>query len=290
MKKGTKKKSLLLFILIFSLFFFSVNSVIDVKSATRSSQNPILFVHGWTGNAMRYNTMLDRFYFDGWPLELLKTFTFGDSYDYSSTGNILNANSIANWVDNILNKTGAEKVDIVAHSMGGLSSRYYIKFLGGLSKVDDFVSMGSPQHGVYGGTKVFQTNNSFLYSLNEGDETPGGILNDTIGLRVDPLGGRSYNSTHIPGNINYTAISSTGDFIAFPIITSNLDGANNIVAEGVEHVEMLYDEGFYNIIKHAVYDGNSKQNDNIIPGYNLLMLIGFISLLIIKIIKKQKFK
>jgi len=290
LKKGSRKNQLLLFILLFSPFFITVNRAINVRSDAGSSQNPILFVHGWYGNAGGFYSMMDRFYFDGWPLEILKAFTFSVSGDYSSAGNIINAEYINNWVDDVLNKTGAEKVDIIAHSMGGLSSRYYIKFLGGLNKVDDFVSMGSPQHGVYGGTKVFQTNNSFLYSLNEGDETLGGILNDTIGPRVDPLGGRIYNSTHIPGNINYTAISSTGDFIAFPIITSNLDGANNIVAEGVEHVEMLYDEGFYNIIKHAIYDGNSKQNDNLIPGYNLLMLIGFISLLIIIIIKKQKFK
>ncbi len=231
-----------------------------------------------------------RFVNDGWPLEILYALTFSNTGVYTSQGNIINGESEKNWIDDILNNTGAEKVDIVAHSMGGFNSRYYIKFLGGLSKVDDFVSMGSPQHGVYGGTEVFYTNNSFLYSLNEGDETPGGILNDTIGFRIDPLGGRIYNSTHIPGNINYTAISSIDDGVALPIITSNLDGANNIVAEGVEHVEMLYDEGFYNIIKHAVYDGNSKQNDNLIPGYNLLMLIGFISLLIITIIKKQKFK
>lgn len=211
--------------------------------------------------------------------------------DYTSAANILNAQSIKNWVDFILNNTGAEKVDIVAHSMGGLSSRYYIKFLGGLNKVDDFVCMGSPQHGVTGGLQVFHSNSTLLYSLNEGDETSGGILNDTVGFRVDPVGGRIYNSTHIQGDINYTSIYSTGDTICTPINTSRLDGANNIEVEGVGHVDLLYDEDVINIIKHSIVDDHSNGNDNIlIPGYNLLLLIGFISLLMITIIKKHKFK
>lgn len=279
----------MVFIFVFSPFFITVNRVIDVKSATVSSQNPILFVHGWIGTASVWNTMKDRFFNDGWPLERLKAYTFSVSWEFSSKRNILNAERIKNWVNDILNKTGAEKVDIVAHSMGGLSSRYYIKLLGGLNKVDDFVCMGSPQHGTYGGTGVFQSNSTLLHILNEGDETPGGILNDTVGFRVDPIGGRIYNSTHIPGNINYTSIYSTDDGIVFPFFSSILDGPNNIEIEEVEHMVMLFDEHLYNIIKQAVCDDYSKGNDNpLIPGYNLLILIGFISLLMIVIIKKQK--
>jgi len=41
----------------------------------------------------------------------------------------------------------SSKVDIVTHSMGGLSSRYYLKNLGGTAEVDDWVSLGGPNHG-----------------------------------------------------------------------------------------------------------------------------------------------
>lgn len=291
MSRGDKHKLLLIFLLVFSSFFFTVNKVKVVKSATIDSQNPILFVHAWTADESSFYAMRLHFQNEGWPLEKLNAFSFTDTWNYTSAANILNAQSIKNWVDFILSNTGAEKVDIVAHSMGGLSSRYYIKFLGGLNKVDDFVCMGSPHHGVTAGLDVFHSNSTLLYSLNEGDETSGGILNDTVGFRVDPIGGRIYNSTHIQGNINYTSILSTGDTICIPINTSRLDGANNIEVEGVEHANLLYDEDVINIIKYSIVDDHPNENDNIlIPGYNLLLLIGFISLLIITIIKKHKFK
>ncbi|GAG97039.1 unnamed protein product, partial [marine sediment metagenome] len=192
----------------------------------------------------------------------------------------------------ILNQTGSEKVDIVAHSMGGLSSRYYIKFLGEINKVDDFVSLGSPHHGITGGTEVFQPNCTFLINLNDGDETPGGIQNDTIGSRIDNVGGSIYNGTHISGNINFTSIYSNGDGVVYPVITSKLEGANNIVVDDISHVGMLFDESFYNIIKLAVYDDLSSGNNNSIsiPGYNLLILLGFTPILLIFISKKKKIK
>ncbi len=292
MRIGFKKKFFLMFIFLISPFFVNVNSVEGVKSSSGYSQHPILFLHGWTGDASGWNAMKDRFYNDGWPSELLKAFTFSDSGDYSPNGNIQNAERIRYWVDDILNFTGAEKVDLIAHSMGGLSSRYYIKLLGGINKVDDYVCMGSPHHGVPGGTKVFQPNCTFLYNLNDGDETPGGILNDTIGPRVDVIGGAIYNGTHTAGNINYTSIYSNGDTICSPYTTSRLDGANNIEVDGIEHIAMLYDESLYTIIKHAVYDdlSNGNTNDSSIPGYNLLILLGLVSLFTILIIRRQKIK
>ena len=282
----------MIFTLLISLFFINITRAVDVKSSTVYSQHPIIFVHGWTGDASVWTNMRYSFYYDGWPFEILRPFTFYNSSDYSADGNMQNAEMIRDEVDTILNQTGAEKVDIIAHSMGGLSSRYYIKFLGGLNKVDDFVSFGSPHHGVSGGTQVFQPNNTFLYNLNDGDETPGGILNDTIGQRIDVIGGCIYDGTHIQGNINYTSIYSNGDTICVPIITSRIEGANNIEIDDVDHVGMLSDVSFYNLVKLAVYDdlsGNTTNNISI-QGYNLFILLGFTSILMIFIFKKQKFR
>ena len=286
MKKYNRKGSLLLIIFIFSFFIFTVN-INDGTAVSGSSQNPILFVHGWTGDASGWNTMKLRFYNDGWLGERLRAFTFIDNYNYTSEGNIVNAMSIKNWVDDFLNDTGADKIDIIAHSMGGLSSRYYIKSLSGIDKVDDFVSIASPHHGVYGGVEVFYSESTLLVSLNEGDETPGGILSDTIGFRGDPVGARTYNGTHIPGNIKYTSIYSTEDGVVSPVISSELEGADNIQVGGVDHVSLIFDEDIYTIIKNAVYDPKGDAN---IPGYNLLILIGFSSLLILVIIRKQSSK
>lgn len=54
--------------------------------------------------------------------------------------------SLKSKVDQVLKQTGAEKVDIVAHSMGGLLAKYYIKHFGE-NKVDKFVDIATPHLG-----------------------------------------------------------------------------------------------------------------------------------------------
>ena len=46
-----------------------------------------------------------------------------------------------------INASGRDKVDIVAHSMGGLVARYYIEKLGGKSKVRSLTMLGTPNWG-----------------------------------------------------------------------------------------------------------------------------------------------
>jgi len=281
---------LLLISFLISSYFINFNRVNALNSSTvYSKQHPILFLHGWTGDSTNWNQMKGRFINDGWSSSELYAYTFNNTADYSNEGNIQNANEIKQWVDNILNGIGAEKVDLVCHSMGGISSRYYIKFLGGLNKVDDYVCMGSPHHGVAGGTKVFNSSSTFLNSINDGDETPGGILNDTIGSRVDPIGGSIYNSTHVPGNINYTSIYSTGDTICAPYITSKLEGANSIKVEGVGHVNLIFFYNIYDLVKDAVYDGITVNNEGgvSISGYDLLLTSSIILIAIIIWIKTR---
>ena len=64
------------------------------------------------------------------------------------------SDQLRRYVDKVRKKTGADKVDIVAHSQGGLVARHYIKFNGGANlrnkdknKVGRLVMLGTPNHG-----------------------------------------------------------------------------------------------------------------------------------------------
>ena len=148
------------------------------KTVLVAARNPIVFVHGWNSSGATWTTMIGRFKADGYTdLEV-----FNWSYN-TAQSNAVTAQQLSGLVDSILAVTGASKVDLVTHSMGALSARYYMKNLTGATKVDDFVSLAGPNHGTNSALFCFQTsclemrpNSSFLNALNKKDETPGRII------------------------------------------------------------------------------------------------------------------
>lgn len=138
-------------------------------------RDPILFVHGWNSSAAAWNTMVAMFKADGYTDNELITWSYN-----TAQSNVTTAQLIRTKVDSILAATGAAHVDIVTHSMGTLSARYYIRNLKGGSKVDAIVSLGGPNHGTNTALACPQTsclemrpNSSFLRKLNQKDETWG---------------------------------------------------------------------------------------------------------------------
>jgi triacylglycerol lipase len=123
--------------------------------------------------------MVNRFAADGWTAAELNNWSYNTSQSNATT-----AGQIQTKVNQILTATGAAKVDLISHSMGGLSTRYYVKNLGGGAKVDDWVSLGGPNHGTNTANFCFSTacsemriGSTFLNNLNAGDETPGTTVN-----------------------------------------------------------------------------------------------------------------
>jgi triacylglycerol lipase len=145
--------------------------------ASASAQDPILFVHGYVESASLWNTMIANFEKDGYPKSYLSAYSYN-----TSQSNKIDAEEVKTKVEALLKNTGAAKVDIVAHSMGSLNSRYYIKNLGGEAKVDDWVSLGGPNHGTETANFCFSAScvemrvgSTFLKELNATDETPGAV-------------------------------------------------------------------------------------------------------------------
>ncbi|NLZ29765.1 MAG: PKD domain-containing protein, partial [Methanomicrobiales archaeon] len=107
---------------------------------------PVLLVHGVTGEAENVETRLVY-------KELSKEY-YVEAVEYSpgpknAFGSIPNyADCLDSEIDRIKSETGAKKVDIVAHSMGGLISRWRIeKIPSGDADVGKLIMMGTPNHG-----------------------------------------------------------------------------------------------------------------------------------------------
>lgn len=144
---------------------------------TPTQRQPIVFVHGFGGSAADFAGVITRFKQDGWvDRELIAA-----SYN-SFASNASVAANIGTRVDSVRAATGWNRVDMVTFSMGSLSSRYYLKNLGGTSAVDAWVSVAGPNHGTTTvGTCAatscveMRPGSTFLTALNSGDETPGEV-------------------------------------------------------------------------------------------------------------------
>jgi triacylglycerol lipase len=200
-----------------------------VPAASASAREPILFVHGFSGSASNWDTMIGRFQADGYAASELRAFTYN-----SAQSNATTAQQVSQQVDQLRAATGAAKVDIISHSMGGLSSRYYLKNLGGTANVDDWVSLGGPNHGTStAGLCAFLVScremlagSSFLNALNSGDETPGAV--------------------------NYGTWWSPCDEIINPDGSVILSGATNTRTACIGHLALLTNQTVYTQVRNFV--------------------------------------
>jgi pimeloyl-ACP methyl ester carboxylesterase len=142
--------------------------------------DPILFVHGYRGDLSTFATMKTRFEADGWPKSRLHNWQYKWWISNETIGMSVKAE-----VENFLAASKASEVDIVTHSMGALSTRYYIGGLWkGWEKVEDWVSLGSPNRGSYDALGCI-----FLYKACE-DMAPGSTLLKTLSANETPAGVR----------------------------------------------------------------------------------------------------
>lgn len=184
--------------------------------AAVAAASPILFVHGVNGGRENFDVLIARLVENGWSSDRL----FANTFENPSTGcNVDNAAAVSGWVGEIKASTGSPTVTVVAHSMGTLSSRYFIKNLSGTDSVDLYVTLGGMHHGLASSCSPdfpfkpchwdeLCSSKEFVAQLNEAPATP--------------------------GEFPWVSIYGTADTVV-PNASSMLDGAENISLDGVEH-------------------------------------------------------
>jgi triacylglycerol lipase len=189
-------------------------------TALAADPDPVLLVHGYRGDPSTWAQTVS------WFAEHGRTAV---AIDLPSEDNVVNAAAIRDFIA----AQGWARVDIVGQSMGGLSSRQFVKFLKSSAVVDSYVSLGTPQYGIYTACALPVTyggqmcpTSSFLRALNRKDDTPRKTF--------------------------WTTIYSTSDLYV-PNSSSRLDGgACHIQVSGVGHNEMDNDPTIFAHVLAAV--------------------------------------
>jgi len=160
-------------------------------------------------------------YFDGADLQEIQ--------EYSET--------VGDLITRVINCTGAKKVDVITHSMGGIITRHYIKTHDDPS-IRKLIMLGTPNHGgLYkvgdlvdifieeGESKIsmdfvqLSESHSFVQGLNEDDETPGDVEYHTIAGDVDGQGDGLVRTLSVPlvGAKSNSVVPCRHFFMKYPL-------------------------------------------------------------------------
>ncbi len=184
--------------------------------------DPVLLVHGFQSSSRGWHALEASLRVQGYRDAEI------DAIDYdSSASNVEIAHEIQREADALRARTGASRIDVVTHSMGAISSRYWMDHLGGAAKVDTWVSLAGVNEGTvwaYG-----------CYVL-----TPCREMVPTSSV-LDGLQRRVRDGVRATGTTRYGAWWSPCDEAIIPHANVELPGARNVETSCLDHAEMRTD-------------------------------------------------
>jgi triacylglycerol lipase len=102
-------------------------------------RNPVLLIHGIADDERTMNRMATYLRANGWEVHTLSL-----KPNWGQAGLAPLAGQIDTYASAHLSR---RKFDLVGFSMGGLVSRYYVQRLGGVRRIERFITLAAPHHG-----------------------------------------------------------------------------------------------------------------------------------------------
>jgi triacylglycerol lipase len=147
----------------------------------------VLVIPGWSDDETRLAALGARLTAAGWDDGFVLTLSFEDPVG----SNRDHAREIAQAVLAFKSRTGADRIDIVAHSMGGLATRYFL-LNGGDVHVRRVVFLATPHMGTVAahfgwgeGAREMEPQSTFLLGLLRAQPIPSGVRAITIRTPLD---------------------------------------------------------------------------------------------------------
>ncbi|HEY9619793.1 MAG TPA: triacylglycerol lipase [Crinalium sp.] len=179
------------------------------------SRNPVLLIHGIDDTVALFTPMTAYLQKQGWSVHSLDLIP-----NNGNEGLDVLAQQVANYVDRTF--APDQPLDLVGFSMGGIVSRYYVQRLGGIDRVQRFVTISSPHNGTWTGYLRFNPgckqmcrNSLFLQDLNR----DAAMLNQ----------------------INFTSLWTPMDLMIVPANSSRLPVGREVVLPVAGHAWMVSD-------------------------------------------------
>ncbi|MGI5130835.1 esterase/lipase family protein [Pseudonocardia sp. CA-107938] len=232
---------------------------------------PVVLVHGLLGSkTTNWRTMSPLLANNGYCVFAL---TYGvppgARYPQDQVGGLTrmedSARELDAFVSRVLEATGAEKVDLVGHSEGTLMPQYWLQFLGGAAKTDDYVAV-TP---LYDGTLAAPLPTKELAEALGVREPASAVAGVVCGSCPQFISGSPYlRRMHEAGpkvdGVTYTTVMTRYDELVVPYTSGRLDGATNIVVQDgcavdlSDHLSIITSRRTGQIILNALDPGAAR--------------------------------
>ncbi|ARP71893.1 lipase [Streptomyces pluripotens] len=150
-------------------------------------------------------------------------------------------------IEEVCDRTGSGKVDIVGHSLGGLIARYYVQCLGGDLRVRTLVTLGTP----HGGTRAAPLANAhpIVRQMRPGSEVIEELTQPAPGCRT-----------------RFVSFWSDLDTVMVPLETAALDhpdlDAENVRVSGIGHLALPVHPAVAAGVREALDSTRSREQDS----------------------------
>lgn len=189
---------------------------------------PVIVLHGYAMNRANFLPLALRLSRAGLGPIL--------GFEYWTLGRTAAAARQLGWfVDQVREATGAEDVDVIGHSMGGIVARYYVQLAGGDGPVRHLITLGSP----HGGTDV-----SGLGIGHPGREL---LVGSKLVTRL--------SAAAPPTKTKITTIWSRADALVPGARQKPLAGAETIMFDDLGHVALLGSRRVAQLVIERLADG-----------------------------------
>ncbi|MBX9766858.1 MAG: hypothetical protein K2X47_06265 [Bdellovibrionales bacterium] len=184
---------------------------------------PILLVHGMAHNPSAFISLKKRMAYSQWH----NVFSINYATRHGSLTGMVD--ELSKTVDAILVETHSKQIDVVAHSLGGIVSRYYMSLGDGRGKIKNLVTLGSPHQG----TGAVRLLTGLPFGALKSDLRNGSYLMNLL------------NQTGLPRGSTITSIYSEYDWTVWPHGNCEVQGVpsnsfKNVKVNDCGHIGLLY--------------------------------------------------
>jgi triacylglycerol lipase len=209
----------------------------DAFSEMTPEAPPVLIIHGFLGTRGSMYILERRLVSDGFVCVSFNLGTF-NVRDIRRSAFLIHRK-----IERILAQTPSQKIDIIGHSMGGLIGLYYVKKLGGHTRVRKLIMMGTPLRGTWAALAGVLTLG--LWSTSSWQLLPRSRFLDE--LQQGP----------IPPGVEVSTIAAARDWVV-PLPTTRMSGATAMTVP-LGHSSLVVSEEVYRRVVNTLRPPHEDQ-------------------------------